>query len=188
MNPKVAPFALLALAACQQETTIKAENASVAEVMNQVAEKGADAASLKPGKWTVSARVTDVKTTGMPPEVAKAFQQMQARGQTAELCMTEEEAKKPNARMLGGDAPKDCRFETFEMGKGVMKSVLACNRPGEGGTARITTDGSYSSDTYKVKTVMTADAAPGSGQSMTISSEVEGKWVGACDAAAAKKG
>lgn len=179
---------MLALAACQGETTIKAENASVSEVMNQVAAKGADATSLKAGKWQVSARVFDVKTSGMPPEVAKAFEQMQARGQTAELCLSEEDAKKPNARMLGGDAPQDCRFETFEMGGGVMKSVMNCARPGQGGKARIATDGSYSPETYKVKTVMSAEAAPGSGQSMTISSEVEGKWVGKCDAATAKKG
>jgi hypothetical protein len=181
-------LALLALAACQQETTIKAENASVAEVMNQVAEKGADAATIKPGKWQVTAQVFDVKTTGMPPEVAKAFEQMKPRGQTAEVCLSEEDVRKPNAKLFAGDAPKDCRFETFEMGDGVMKSVMACTRPEDGSKVRISTDGSYAPEAYKVKTSMVANAAPGSGQSMTISSEVQGKWVGQCDAAAAKKG
>lgn len=182
--------ALGALAACSSEPTVKAENASVDEVMNKVEASGAaDASRLKAGKWSVTARVTDVKATGLPPEVTKMFDQMKARVQTAELCLSEEDVKKPDARMLGGRAPNECRFESFEMGAGVMKSVMVCARPEDGGTARISTDGTYSDEAYKVKTAMVAEAAGANkGQTMTISSEVEGKWGGKCDPAATKKG
>lgn len=188
MKRVMTALGLLALAACQREPTVKAENASVAEVMNKMAETGADKASrLKAGKWQVTARVVDVATTGLPPEVTKAFEQMKSRPQTAELCLSEDDVKKPDARMLGGRSPDECKFETFEMGGGVMKAVMLCARPGDGGRARITTDGSYSPEAYKVTTAMVAEAAGAAkGQSMTISNEVVGKWVGTCTPPAKK--
>lgn len=181
--------AAAALAACNSQPSVEAENVSGAEVLNELEASGAAAeAKLEPGRWRVSARVADVQVAGLAPEMAQAFEAMKARTTASEMCVRPEDAAKPDPKMFGADHPESCTFESFKMGGGTLKSVMRCTPP-EGGQLVVRTDGTYSPLAYKVRTAIEGEAQMGDrAEKLTMVTEVAGERIGPCEAPAAKKG
>lgn len=173
--------ALATLAACNSEPSVKAENASVADIAKATQDK----VKLEPGKWETSVAILSVEGPGVPPEVAAAMKQ-QTKAQKVETCLTPEQAAQPPQDMLG--AAKGCTYEKFEMGGGKMEGTLVCkNAPGmPAGEMRASMSGSFSSTSYDIVSESTMDmpAMPGApkGGKMTSKTQVTGKRIGACDA------
>ena len=175
--------AVAMLAACNSQPSVKAENASIAEV----AAATKDAVKLEPGKWETTVAILSIEGPGLPPQMAEAMKK-QSQTQKVETCLTAEQAEKPPQDMLG--AAKNCTYEKFEMGGGKMSGTLVCKgAPGmPTGEMRAQMSGKFASTNYDVtsESTMTMPAMPGGpagGGKVTTKTRVSGKRLGACDAA-----
>ncbi|MEG3086988.1 DUF3617 domain-containing protein [Sphingomonas sp. PB4P5] len=173
--------AIALLSACNSNPTVKAENASVADV----AAATKDAVKMEPGKWETTVAILSIEGPGLPPGMADAMKQ-QSKSTKVETCLTPEQAAKPPQDMLG--AAKNCTYEKFEMGGGKMDGTLVCkNMPGmPTGEMRASMSGTFASTSYDVVSEATMDmpAMGGAqkGAKVITKTQVSGKRLGACDA------
>jgi len=172
------------LGACNSQPTVKAENASVADV----AAAAKDAVKLQPGKWQVSLKVISVESSGLPAPIANAMKQQQQMGaQAVDICVTPEMAAKPPENMFG--AAQNCKYEKFEMTGGKIDATLVC-KGGAGGPPsdlRSTMSGTISATAYDItsESSMNMPAMPGApagGGKVNSKNQIVGKRVGDCDA------
>jgi len=172
---------LAVLAACDSSPKIEAKTASVAEVAAKVRDTGADN-FLRPGKWLTTATLEDFSMHGMPPGMADRMKMTLASKPGSETCLTQADAKKPNADFFAGKSD-NCRYDHYTMGGGKIDAKMRCTA--SGGTQLMTMAGEYSPQEYHMRmtTQMNpsqAAAATGMG-SMTMKLRVEGKRIGDCD-------
>lgn len=176
----------LALAACDSGKTVKAENASIAEV----AEAARGVVKFEPGKWenTVSFVDVDMNMPDTPPQLAEMMKKQMAAqsNKTTTSCVTQEMADKPGAGMFTGRNSDQCRWERFAMGGGKIDAVMVCKgAQGQGEGVRMAMVGNFTPTTYdttsEMKMAMPGGAA-GAATQMTIKTKMAGKRVGACDA------
>lgn len=174
----------LPLSGCDSSPEVEAQNASVAEVAKKLDEAGGTGSFLRPGKWLTKATIEELSAPGMPPGIADNMKAMMAKKEGTESCMTEADAKKPNADFFAGN--KNCRYDHFKMGDGVIDAKMRCSAGG--GTQVMTMAGDYKPDEYHMAMTTEMDrgaGAPAGGMgSMTMKMRVEGKRVGECDAKA----
>jgi hypothetical protein len=175
------PFAVLA--ACDSSPTIEAKNASVADVAKQVSDAGGSGNFMRPGKWLSKATLEEMTAPGMPPGIADKMKVTMARQPGTEACMTQADAKKPNADFFAGNND-NCRYDHFKMGDGKIDAKMRC--AAGGGTQLMTMAGDYGPDQYHLAMTTQMDrgaGAPGGEMmSMTMKMRVEGKRIGDCDA------
>jgi hypothetical protein len=58
----------LTVAGCNAEPQVRAENASVEQVAEQVADAGGSDIVVRPGKWESRIRIEEFELPGAPPE------------------------------------------------------------------------------------------------------------------------
>lgn len=167
-------YAPFVLAACGSQPSVKAENASVAEV----AEKTREAIRMVPGEWKGTTEVVAMDIPGMP---AGAMNQTKTKTDYTS-CLTKEQAEKPPAEMFGGKSGGDCRYEKFTVAGGKLDAVMICTPKGSG-EMRMTMSGEFGAEKYDVTNDMTMKMpANAGGQTMTMKARVSGARVGACKA------
>lgn len=176
MNRLLLAMPLAALAACGSESEVKMENASVAEVAQEMREEGA-ASFVNPGKWEQKATLLEIDAPGMPPEARQMMQKAMDQVQVHEVCLTPEQARSPKEDFFTG-ADKNCRYEHFNWGDGKIDLKLNCKHPNA--TQTMAMVGSYSPDNYTM--TMTATNVGGGPQGqMTMKMKVDARRIGACD-------
>ena len=169
----------LTVAGCNAEPQVRAENASVEQVAEQVADAGGSDIVVRPGKWESRIRIEEFELPGAPPEAKAAMGRLHDRVQVHESCLTPENAKRPKEDFFAG-ASKNCRYDHFTMGNGQIDAVMKCT--GEGMAQTMAMQGTYSPDTYQMRMTMKADAGAGPPGGMTMTMRVDAKRVGECDA------
>ncbi|MEO7365948.1 MAG: DUF3617 domain-containing protein [Sphingomicrobium sp.] len=170
----------LPLAACNSSPSVEAKNATVAEVAAKVEQAGGTDSFLRPGKWLTKATLEELSAPGMPPGIADNMKAMMAKKPGTEQCMKESDVKKPNADFFAGN--KDCEYDHFKMGDGVIDAKMRCTSGGH--TQLMTMAGDYKPDEYHMAMTTEMDrgaSAAGPMGSMTMKMRVEGKRVGECD-------
>jgi hypothetical protein len=183
MKPIVIVIAYaLALAGCNREPEVRAENASAEDVAEQVADAGGSGIFVRPGKWESRVQIEELDLPGAPPEAKSAMRGMHDRAMVSESCLTPEEARRPKEDFFAGKN-NNCRYDHFTMGNGKIDAVMKCT--GQGMAQTMSMQGSYSPDAYQMRMSMKADAGAGPPGGMTMTMRVDAKRVGECDA---KKG
>jgi hypothetical protein len=179
-------FALLALAACNKEPTLKVQNATLEQVAAQAKQQGVTGhMRLQPGQWQIATEAKLVEAKGVPPAVVEQMKSSMQRISTSSECLTPEQAAKPSSEIFAGKQNSNCKYDRFEMGDGKIKALMHC--PGGGGAEMaMTMDGTYSLTSYTMDAAMDMNA-PGSGQGMKMSVHTTGTRVGECSAAAKGK-
>lgn len=173
----LAPAVLLA--GCNKGVELK--NASVEDV----AKATKDAHFITPGKWSTTSEILAINMDGMPGE-AKAMadamsKTMVGRKTVFDSCVTEEEAKKPAAKMFAGGDKGNCVYDKFSMSGGRLSAVMSCKRPDGQGAMTMTMDGDYGDQSYAVNVEMKMAGGPGPmGGGMTMKARNSGKRVGEC--------
>jgi hypothetical protein len=175
-------MSVLPLAACNSSPTVDAKNASVAEVAEKVEKAGGTDQFLRPGKWLTKATLEELSAPGMPAGIADNMKAMMAKKAGTEQCMKESDARKPNADFFAGN--KNCRYDHFKMGGGVIDAKMRCSAGG--GTQVMTMSGDYAPEEYHMAMTTEMDRGAsgpaGAMGSMTMKMRVEGKRIGECDA------
>lgn len=167
--------AVVALSACGPEPSVNETNASVEEVSEKVREASREQGLIRPGKWQSTVTIEEMSVPGMPPETAQRMQAMLEQSRSAEVCLTEEQAKKPNAFFAGND---QCRYDHFTMRGGKIDAAMRCSS-GEA-TQVMEMEGTYSPTSYNMRMMSKTEGGP-AGQAMTMQMRVESKRVGECD-------
>ena len=174
-------YALLAplgfLAACGSGDSISMENASVAEVANEM-EKAKTAEFVNPGQWEQTATLVDISAPGIPEQYRDAMKQQMGQSQVHRTCLTPDKVKNPKEEFWAG-VDKNCRYEHFKWGGGKIDMKLVCSH--QQATQTMAMTGTYEPDSYQ----MAMDVqSKGSGpmESMTMKMTVDAKRVGECNA------
>lgn len=169
---------VLALGACNKGPEVSAENASVEDVANQVAEarKGSD--FVRPGKWSAKITFEEFNMPGAPAGTPAMLQKMNESTKATESCLTPEEAKRPKADFFAGDN-KNCRYEHFNMGGGKIDAVMNCS--GDEAVRKMTLAGTYGPDQYQMKMTMDGKGVSGAPAGMSMKMRVDAKRIGECD-------
>lgn len=178
MRTWLATMSLLGLAACSQEPTVTAENASVEEVAEQVSEAGGGSLRMQPGEWVTEARLDSLDIPGMPPAAAEQMKAMMAKQVSGhKYCLTKEEAENPAEDFFSGQK-SNCRYDNFEMAGGKVTGTMRCGQGGANQT--IMFDGSYTPTEYQMTMNSTVDNGPRGMMKMAMS--MNSKRVGDCAA------
>lgn len=167
----------LALAACNSQPSVRADNASVAEVAAK-----AKAIRFTPGEWSNSTEVLAFDFPGAKdPRIATMIGDAMKKAQSRAFnhCITPEEAQRPNAGMFQRDAGKDCRYDHFEMAGGRINATMTCT-PQAGGKMTMSMDGSYSATSYDMTMDMKMAGGAMPGEGMTMRAHTRGERVGEC--------
>lgn len=180
-------LALLALAACGKQPTMKVENATAAQVAAEVKKSGVSGdMKLSPGQWQVTTQMKLLEAKGVPEAVAAQMKQSMIRTSTDTQCLTPEQVNRPNSEIFAGKQNSNCKYDKFEMGGGKIDALMHC--PGAGGAEMaMTMKGSYSPKSYTMDAAMDMQA-PGTGQSMKMTIHSVGTRVGECPAGSASSG
>lgn len=178
--------ATLLLSACSSETSADSDGdgkITQAEVSAKI-EKEMESVAIEPGKWenTVEFTEIDFDESKVPAE-AKGMMDAMMKGMVGQKvstsqCITEAEAKKPDANFFTGEDSKDCAYNDFTMDGGAMMMKMTC-KASNGESAVMTAKGDYSSTEYS----MTMDMLNKAGEmgDVRIRASVLGKRVGDCE-------
>lgn len=112
---------------------------------------------LTPGQWKSTMAMTKFEVPGAPPAMQEQLKAMIGRSQTAESCMTPEEAKKGVRDFSKASQSGDCTFENYTQSGGKMSGTLKC-KGSPFGDAGVKIEGTYTSE--KVQMTMAGDIAP----------------------------
>lgn len=164
------------VAACNKEPKVSVDNATGAEVANELADAGGADSFVSPGQWESRVTIEQMSMPGMPPEMANQVQGMAARAEVHQSCLTEEEAKRPKEDFFAGDN-KNCRYDHFRMGGGKIDAVMRC--ADEGRTHVMSMQGTYSADSYNMRMKMDGSGG-GDENAMSMTMRVDAKRVGPC--------
>ena len=170
---------VLPVAACSSEPEVDVRNASVEEVMSEVAKAGGEDVLLQPGKWQTKVVVEDIAIPGMPAAAQAQMKDMFARQQniTVDQCITPEQAKRPSGDFFTGKKADNCRYDRFTMSGGKVDGVLRCT--GEQSSEMVMTmSGTYTPQSSSTRTEMVMNTGQGS---MTMKARSEARRVGACE-------
>lgn len=166
---------VLPLAACGSKPSVEETNASVEEVSQKVREASRDQGLIRPGKWISTVTIENMAMPGMPPETRQRLQSMLQQTRTAEVCLTEEQAKKPSADFFSGN--EECRYDHFTMTGGKIDAAMRCSHGGTTQTMQMA--GTYSPTSYEMR-MKSATAGGPSGEPMTMEMRVQSHRVGDC--------
>ena len=135
----------LFLAACDSSPTVKAENASVAEV----AQKARDAIRIEPGQWTGKVEISSLKLPNLDKLPPEARARMQAAMQHSFTnCVTPEQLADPKQALFRPDDDASCVYDRFSMQDGKIESEMTCQRGAVKQHTRMT--GTFTSTSYDV--------------------------------------
>ncbi|NBU83809.1 MAG: DUF3617 family protein [Sphingomonadaceae bacterium] len=114
--------------------------------------------ALQPGLWE-----TTTEIAVMDADARAALETSDARALADKLggerrvslaCLTADQARSPNALVIGSRDQGQCSFESFSLNRGTLDAVLACSKPGKAGRTLIAAHGSYAGTAFALDTVL----------------------------------
>lgn len=176
----------LPLAACKQQPTVSATNATAAQVQEKVAAAtGGAGVTIEPGRWEGAVTIHDMDIPGMPPQVKAQMKKQMGGAKSFAHCVTAEDVKQQKALFTGEGNDEACKYDHFNMAAGTIDAAMSCFR--DAYRMEMTMTGTYSSDAYHMDMASKAEASGPMGASgplataaMNMKMTVEAKRVGAC--------
>lgn len=135
---------------------------------------------LLPGKWKMSAGMTDMDVPGATPEQMEAFNSAVGAMSSQEQCITAQEAKfDPDTMAQAFEQGGDCATNSFSVSDGTIAGSMTCKMPGDIATD-IAITGTFSPEAFVMSatTVMLQEGLPQGKANVTL--EVKGERIGDC--------
>lgn len=132
---------------------------------------------IEPGQWEIKVTTSEIDMPGAPPAVKAQVEQQMAKGVTISTCLKPEDVEKPGGNFFGADTNSNCTFDKFDRSGSKMSTEMTCKFSGM--TIHTTSDGEFTSDSYKLNTTQKADTPMGT---RTSKGTVEGRRTGDCKA------
>jgi hypothetical protein len=181
--------AILALAACNQQTTadtaaqtgeVSLKNATIEEVAKQAQAAGPQ--HFTAGEWETNVEIIEMDLPGAPPQVRdQMMKAMQSSKTSAKTCMTKEQAEKPEASILTGKTNANCKYDHYTMADGKIDAKLSCTSP-HGGNMTQTINGTYTPTSFAIASEMHAVGGSSEAGAMNMKAKTSGTRIGECKA------
>lgn len=134
----------------------------------------------EPGQYTQTTRFTKFEVPGAPKEMAARMKgMMEGKGETASYCLTKEDSEKGFEEMFRKVGEGECKYERFDASANAIDAILVCDT-GQGGSARLTMNGTVSKTGSTVKVDVEQKNAKKPMGNATIAMEVSSKRTGEC--------
>ena len=171
----LATAAVLALSACDKPD-------KGPKSMEQAKAEAAQLERPDPGQYRQTTRITKFEVPGAPPEmVAQIRKMMEGQGSNLEYCLSKADTEKGFAEMFKKGAQGDCTYDRFDASANTIDAVMTC-KAGEGGSARMTMNGTVSSTGSKVKVNVEQKNDKSPMGNANIAMELETNRIGDCPA------
>ena len=173
------PVAALALSACD-----KADKGP--KSMEQAKSEAAQLERPDPGQYQQTTKITKFEVPGAPPEmVAQIRKMMEGQGGNLEYCLSKADTEKGFAEMFKKGTQGDCTYDRFDASANTIDAIMTC-KAGEGGTAKMTMNGTVSSTGSKVNVNVEQKNDKSPMGNANIAMELETKRIGDCPASGDK--
>jgi hypothetical protein len=157
--------ALLALVSCAREEDKSAGT------------KKGQALPMTAGLWETKVTFTEVKATGLSDKNKQKLLADVSEQLSGQACLTEEQARKPDADFFAGSQSDDCKYKKFDIKDGKLDLTLTCNM-----NAMATVDMDMKGKVGA--TALDLDVAPSLRLPMIgdveLRGKAEGRYLGAC--------
>lgn len=114
--------------------------------------------ALAPGLWETTSNIGMIDAADrealQSPDALKLADQLGGQQKKAAMCLSPDQARSPNARVIAGQVDGQCSFESFSLYKGTLDAVLTCAVPGKKGRTLIAAHGSYEGKAFALDAVM----------------------------------
>jgi len=154
-----------------------------------MAEAKQEAAQLErpePGQYKQMTKITRFDVPGAPKEMVEQIRKMM-EGQNNDLtyCLTKQDSEKGFEEMFKKGREGNCKYDRFDASSSTIDAVMVCET-GEGGSARMTLNGTVSSTGSKVNVNVEQKNAKSPMGNATIAMEMETSRIGDCPTGAGK--
>jgi hypothetical protein len=113
---------------------------------------------LRPGFWQTRLIADSIDLTSYPAPLSQADRmladKLSNKTQTAAMCLSAEQARSPNATVIGGRDSGACSFESFSLYRGTLDAVITCAHPGKIGRTLIAAHGPYEGSDFALEAVV----------------------------------
>ena len=165
--------AVLALSACDKPD-------KGPKSMEQAKAEASQLERPDPGQYSQTTKITKFDVPGAPPEmVAQIRKMMEGQGGNLEYCLSKADTEKGFAEMFKKGAQGDCTYDRFDASANTIDAVMTC-KAGEGGSARMTMNGTVSSTGSKVTVNVEQKNDKSPMGNANIAMELETKRIGDC--------
>ena len=130
--------------------------------------------TIQPGEWEVTMQMQAMQASGMPA----GMQMPQMPPTTTRTCVTPEQVSRANASFLSGSGHRpgvDCDYSHVSLAGGRIQGTSSCT--GNGMTATVTMDGSFTPTSYDIDERMEATMR---GHATSSTSHLAGRRIGEC--------
>lgn len=174
----VLALSICALGACNKQP----QAAGAGKGAGDAPQAGA-AANLQmpqPGRYRTTTRIVDVAFPGMDAAMAGRMKGMfGAQGQSAEFCLTAQQAGKGYQEMTRRAAQGNCAYDSFKAEGGTLDAAMTC-QTGRGMTTRSVLHGAFTSTGSHLQMTSDTSGAGMPGGGMHLQAEVVSERIGDC--------
>jgi hypothetical protein len=156
------------------------------KTMAEAKEEAAQLERPEPGQYKQMTKITRFDVPGAPKEMVEQIRKMM-EGQNNDLtyCLTKQDSEKGFEEMFKKGREGNCKYDRFDASANTIDAVMVCET-GEGGSARMTLNGTVSSTGSKVNVNVEQKNAKSPMGNATIAMEMETSRTGDCPTGAGK--
>ena len=152
------------------------------KTMEQAKAEAAQMERPEPGQYKQTTKITKFEVPGAPKEmVAQIRAMMEGQGGNLTYCLSKADTDKGFEEMFRKGAQGDCKYERFDASENTIDAIMACDS-GDGGTARMTMNGTVSSTGSQVNVQVAQKNAKSPMGNADIAMELTTTRVGECPA------
>jgi hypothetical protein len=167
--------AVLALSACDKPD-------KGPKTMEEAKNEAAELERPDPGQYKQTTKIVKFEVPGAPPQMVEQIRKMmEGQGGNLEYCLTKADTEKGFGEMFKKGAQGDCTYDRFDASANTIDAIMTC-KAGEGGTARMTMNGTVSSTGSKVNVNVEQKNDKSPMGNANIAMELETTRIGDCPA------
>lgn len=132
---------------------------------------------VEAGLWETTTNFTDIDMPAISGARKEKLLKQISQGFSSQTCISEEEAKEPDADFFGGDGSENCEYERFDMSGQLAEIIVNC-KVDNIGAAQIHLNGKIDSKEHVFDTKLTMKM-PGLGD-IVMDGTVQRNHIGYC--------
>ncbi len=82
---------------------------------------------MQAGLWETTVTFTDIKANGLSDNKKQKLLADMSEQLSGKACLSEEQARKPDADFFAGSSSDDCKYKKFDIKNGQLDLTLSCN-------------------------------------------------------------
>lgn len=152
------------------------------KTMEQAKQEATQLERPDPGEYKQTTKITKFDVPGAPPEmVAQIKKMMEGQNNNLTYCLSKADTEKGFAEMFKKGTQGECTYDRFDASANTIDAIMTC-KAGEGGSAKMTMNGTVSSTGSKVNVNVEQKNDKSPMGNANIAMELDTKRIGDCPA------